>query len=107
MTWTVISCFLIAVILAVIPGRYVWRKYVREVRKLCGGPAEPVDRLPIGHSGLIGHGVGESAAIRDRQRSWDALGIAGRQVFHRYPLFVLCVVLSGSMAMRIGQREGE
>jgi hypothetical protein len=32
----------------------------------------------------------------------DALGIAGRQVFHRYALFVPSGVLSGWMAMRVG-----
>jgi hypothetical protein len=38
----------------------------------------------------------------------DALGIAGRQVFHRSALLVPSGVLSGSMAMRVGGKwEGE
>ena len=37
----------------------------------------------------------------------DALGIAGPQVFHRNALFVPSGLISGWMAMRAGQREGE
>jgi hypothetical protein len=55
------------------------------------------------------HARGSPSALRDATASvlGDALGIAGRQVFHRYALFVPSGVLSGSMACVLGQREGE
>jgi hypothetical protein len=47
-------------------------------------------------------GAAERAPSYDRQRRADALGIAGRQVFHRYALFVPAGVLYGWMAFRSG-----
>jgi hypothetical protein len=67
-----------------------------------------INKEVISRGGAAANMHGDHRALRAATASvvGDALGIAGRQVFHRYALFVPFVVVSGSMAMGVGATGG-